>query len=267
MAPAAPGSLDEAKLRARAVRGHLTRYRTSCSKAIENLKSNPSAWAKDAAEETFKKASDQYDALLPLYQECMLRDDPTEAASIIWESKVAEISLDMDILRTKLQEAVNVLLAKNTATTTAPAPVSTASRIRVVDTLKPFVLAISHTPVEFRDWKRKLGAFFSASHLALASLSDQQAYARQFLEPGLDARIATLLLDSTPITGTDSITSFLDEVFEQRYPLFTRRLEFFRLTRTAGMQPSEYIAKMLQLAGEADLASLTTDRYIKFLQG
>ena len=68
MAPAAPGSLDEAKLRARAVRGHLTRYRTSSSKAIDNLKSNPSAWAKDAAEETFKKASDQYDALLLLYQ-------------------------------------------------------------------------------------------------------------------------------------------------------------------------------------------------------
>ena len=64
--------------------------------------------------------------------------------------------------------------------------------------------------------------------------------------------------------GIDSMTGFLEEVFEQRYPLFTRRLDFFRLTHTSGMQPSEYVAKMLQLSGEADLSSLTTDHLLVY---
>ena len=60
------------------------------------------------------------------------------------------------------------------------------------------------------------------------------------------------------------MTGFLEEVFEQRYPLFTRHLDFFRLMRTAGMQPSEYVAKMLQLSGEADLSSLTMDHLLVY---
>ena len=71
-------------------------------------------------------------------------------------------------------------------------------------------------------------------------------------------------MDSTPLHGVDSLIEFLEEVFEQRYPLFTLRLDFFRLTRSAGMQPSEYVAKMLQLSGEADISSLTTDHLLVY---
>ena len=82
MAPTVPGSLEDLKLRARAVRGHLTRYRTSCAKACDNLKANPSAWARTEAESIFDNVKKEYGVLMDLYQDCLCLDDNTEEAAL-----------------------------------------------------------------------------------------------------------------------------------------------------------------------------------------
>ena len=270
MAPAVPGSLEEYKLKARATRGHLTRSRTSLAKACDNLNTNPSAWARTEAEDIYTRLKSQYELLMDLYQTCLELDDDTEATVALWEAKVNDVSAEVDVSRAKIHNALATMdqkLAQAQAQAQATAQAvaaNTTPRVRVVDTLKPFVLSLQNTPVEYRNWKRKLDSFFSASNLAHATVPDQQAYVRQFIESDLDARISVRIMPSTAINGSDSLVSFLDEVFEQRYPLFTRRLDFFRLIRTSGMTTSEYLAKMLQLSGEADLASLTTDNLLVY---
>ena len=217
--PTVPGSFEECKLRARSVRGHFTRFRTSLAKACGSVAANPSTWTRNEAETIYTKVQGQFDNLMDLYQDFMLLDEDTEETLAVWETKTKEVTLDMDNSRSLLADT---LANMDKAFQKASAPVAQQAsalhtpRIRVVDTLKPSMLSLQNTPVEFRNWKRKLDSFFSASHLSLATLTDQQAYARQFLEADLDARIATLIMDSTPVTGTDSIVSFIEDFFEQR---------------------------------------------------
>ena len=66
--PAVPGSLEEYKLRARSVRGHLTRFRPSLAKACDNVTANPSAWSRKEAEDLYSKVKDKCDVLMSLYR-------------------------------------------------------------------------------------------------------------------------------------------------------------------------------------------------------
>ena len=134
---------------------------------------------------------------MEVYQQCILLDEDTDAAASVWEAKSLEVSADVDVMRGKVQTAFAAMdRALKAQAVRPPPPVPTSvQRIRVVDTLKPFLLKLEHNPVEFRNWKRKLDAFFSASHLSQATTVDQQAYVRQFLDADLDSRIAPLILD------------------------------------------------------------------------
>ena len=94
---------------------------------------------------------DEYDVL---YRKCTILDEPTEAAILVWETKCQEVSTDLDNSRTRLH---NVLAAMDSAAKAAAAAAVVprtqalpAARIRVVDTLKPFMLSLQHTPMEFR---------------------------------------------------------------------------------------------------------------------
>ena len=86
---------------------------------------------------------------------------PTDATIVIWETKSQDVSTDLDNSRTKLHNVLAAMdqaakaAAAATAVPRAPAA-APAARIRVVDTLKPFNLSLQNTPVEFRQWKRKL---------------------------------------------------------------------------------------------------------------
>ena len=153
MAPAIAGSLEELKLRARSVRGHLTRFRTSLIKACDNLSANPSEWSRKEAEECFIKVKDQYDNLMLLYQECMALDDTSEDAIAVWEAKAKDVSIEMDASRSKINTALAHMDAAVQAANAKAASSSSSSahsaspRVRVVDTLKPFVLSLQNTPV------------------------------------------------------------------------------------------------------------------------
>ena len=135
--------------------------------------------------------------LMDLYRRFTFMDETTDASIAVWETKCTEVSTDLDNSLTLLNTVLATMdQATKAAATAAVVPrfQAVSPRILVVDTLKPFVLSLQNTPVEFRQWKRKLDAFFSTSHLGLANTLDQQAYVRQFLNSDLDARIASLLL-------------------------------------------------------------------------
>ena len=122
MAPATPGSLQESSLRARAVRGHLTRFRTSCGKACDNLIANPSAWARADVESVWNKVKGEYDVLMEVYQQCILLDEDTDAAASVWEAKSLEVSADVDVMRGKVQTAFAAMDRALKAQAVQPSP-------------------------------------------------------------------------------------------------------------------------------------------------
>ena len=63
---------------------------------------------------------------------------------------------------------------------TSPAQVVAAGQlggqVKVLDSLKPFVLSKDHIPREFHAWKQQFKAFFSASNLNKLTVAGQQAF-------------------------------------------------------------------------------------------
>ncbi len=47
-----------------------------------------------------------------------------------------------------------------------------------------------------------------------------------------------------------------------KHPLFTRRLNFFRYTHTAGVSFAEFLIKLRTIADEAELDNLTADNLL-----
>lgn len=133
------------------------------------------------------------------------------------------------------------------------------ARPKINDTLKPFILTRDHNPTEFRSWVQKFRAFYSTSAIDKCAIAEQQAYLRICIDSNLDSRIYDKVQATTPIFGDDGCISLLEEEFMLRYPLFTRRLDFFRHTQSSGQLFSEFAAQLRQKGEEADLQHLTMD--------
>ena len=137
----------------------------------------------------------------------------------------------------------------------APAPIASTSGatnispIKVQDSLKPFVLSIENTPYEFLTWKKEFKAFYSASNLNQLSISGQQAFFKKHLDQSLLSVLDPLINSTTPIfdennmPGLDSCFHILEKEFLLRYPLVTRRFEFFNQSQKKGQFFTEYFGK------------------------
>jgi hypothetical protein len=103
----------------------------------------------------------------------------------------------------------------------------------------------------------------------LATLEEQQGYFYVCIDIDLEGRIKPRISPTTPIFGEDSCVSLLEEEFNSKYPLFARRLDFFKYTQARGQAFSDYVAKLQAKGNESDLHQLgVEDLYVfKFLNG
>ena len=141
----------------------------------------------------------------------------------------------------------------------AGGPAANGARfMKVNESLKPFKLTTDHNPIEFRSWCNQFKSFFNTSRLDLIQPADQQAYLRICIEPTLEARIAEKIDDQTEMFGNNSCIEFIEEEFAAKYPLATRRDDYFKLKQGDSIF-SDFSAKLMTLAKEADIESLTTE--------
>jgi hypothetical protein len=110
-----------------------------------------------------------------------------------------------------------------------------------------------------RSWVNKFKAFYTTSCLDRCTIAEQQAYLRICIDTNLEARIQDKIQENTPIFGEDGCIQLLEEEFLLKYPLFTRRLEFFRYNQTEGQLFTDYCAKLKAIGEEADLHKLEVD--------
>ena len=120
--------------------------------------------------------------------------------------------------------------------------------------LKPdHTLSLSDSPAKMESWFEDFRAYWSTSNFNLLTYRDQQSYLYSLIEPALRERVKGVSTEATPIFGpAPSVEATLRSEFDNRYPLFIRRRDFFykRFTGTITEAPT-FMAK---LAVEANLA-------------
>ena len=90
-------------------------------------------------------------------------------------------------------------------------------------------------------------------------IEDQQAYIKICIDPHLLDKISEGIQANTPIFGDDGIITLVKDEFETKYPLTTRRADYFKLEHTEGQPMSAFYSKMMKMAKEAELGGLTID--------
>ena len=164
------------------------------------------------------------------------------------------------------------------------------------EALKPAKLLRDNTPVEFTIWVEQFAAYHSSSRMELCSIPEQQAYFKACLEPALIARIASKITPTLPVVppitplggrknqrdGTGSVASgaepedepdccieILHREFVNQYPIFTRRLDFFRSQQGQNQNFSDWTQALRRKGDECDLDSINaSDIFIlRYLTG
>ena len=182
------------------------------------------------------------------------------------QAAISEVYLAYARLNTQPEEAGS----------TSPAPVVTAGggglggQVKVLDSLKPFILSKDHIPREFHAWKQQFKAFFSASNLNKLTVAGQQAFFKKQLDSTLLAVLEPLITSTTPVfddanmPGTDSCLTHLDNEFMLRYPLVARRFEFFSQSQKKGQSFTEYLGNVKSSSALSDLGTLGVDGLIVY---
>lgn len=146
-----------------------------------------------------------------------------------------------------------------------------SSKPKICEALRPFKLRTVHSPADLRSWNSKFSAYYSTSNMSLFSVEEQHALLCCCISTDLETRIREndLYSPSLAVFGDHGLPLLIKQDFLHRYPLFNRRLEFFRLTQAAGQPFSEFMVKLKQKGEEADLAQLGIEQmYIyRYLTG
>ena len=161
-------------------------------------------------------------------------------------------------------DAATANAAAAAAFAAGPAPAAAAAGgapvAKISVTLKPDRLSKDATPVEMMEHIEALDAWFRASNMQLCSAAEQQAYFKACLDTALLDRIRDQIQNDTPFLGdVGSCIAILKGEFMKMYPLFTRRLEFFRSSQPASAPFSDWARKLRRLGNQADLPGLQVD--------
>ena len=106
---------------------------------------------------------------------------------------------------------------------------------------------MDNNPMVFRSWSNQFKSFFNTSRLNLCEVQDQHAYLRTCLDPELEEKITDQLDDTTPVFGAGGCLEIITEKFNERYPLATRRNDFFQLTQQENQRFSDVATKLNKL--------------------
>ena len=171
------------------------------------------------------------------------------------------------------------LVAEQTVSTpvaaaTQPVAQDTSTRSRAVrprpnDPMKPVSLAPDAKPAVLRAWTKRFTTFYKSHYMNEMPLEEQHIHFFSCLTSTLEARMNDVIRDNTPVLpmNDQSVTSCL-ELLEQEflisYPLVNRRHDFFTCTQSHNQKLTDYLIKLVELAEEADLASLKKDEMILF---
>ena len=147
----------------------------------------------------------------------------------------------------------------------APATGGDNSRVKVsVELYKPFILSEKHNPRELKLWSKRFKSYYSVCNMTKARLEDQQMFFQSCLDPALYARIMDEIDADTPIFDDYGCMALLIDEFTLMYPLFQRRLQYFKSKQRADEKNSDFANRVVAMGNECDLSGISIGEFHVF---
>ena len=251
---------------ARAFAGHLTRECATSARAARFAEGAPSQSALDTLKQHLHDLRQARNDTVNKYQNYRDLADPSRFTWV--EQRLGDIAEQFNIAQETLLQGLAALngagFGRPPPAPAAPAGGGAQGGVKVQDALRPSKLHRDSTPVEVGDWRRSYRAYHSASRLSQLAVPEQQAFFMACLDPIVATEIRQRVADDTPVLEDPDISdkSCIQEIsifFKEVYPLFTRRLMFFRLRQSQGQSFAEFYAELRRTGDEADLEDLSQD--------
>ena len=148
----------------------------------------------------------------------------------------------------------------------APQPTQAVQRggFKVQSALEPAKLTSEATPAELESWLRGFRAYHTASNMDTLTRPEQQAFLLKCVDVDIEAEIRQRAGENSPIFPTANpddmnCIGVIQEHFYERYPLVSRRLDFFSLTQQTGQSFKAFATELRRRGHQADLANLEVD--------
>ena len=252
---------DYAELRGslRAYKGHFTQQETQATQACQEAEDSPCPGHLAKLEHVFQKLQDTYEKVEATYLKILLLVD--EDCIPVVEGSSKEMLDRLLSARKHIYALLKVCQQSNPPLAAVPRTV----KPRINEALKPYTLNASHSPTEFKTWKKRFLAFYENSQLATLTDLEQQSYIAICVEGDLYKRIEHRVDAGTPVTGDTGIIQMLADEFQLLYPKFTRRLDLFQYRQAATQSMSAYMRVLEDKLLEADLGNITPDDLYIFL--
>jgi len=252
----------------RVLKGHLTRTIRRLDDTVDFARAQGPS---DPISRAIERRADDVEARARAVEEAYLnleKVDPTNAESYNDDAEREARRADESI--TASWQALSELRA---ALNTQPVQVDQASdqandqstthpqsNSRQASVLRPFTLRREHKPVELSKWIKLLTVYFDASAFNQSSIQVLQQYALACLDLYLTCQIERDITTTMPIFGdANSVIALIHAFFNKRYPIFTRRLEYYRTKQDQGQTASAWAKELLALGDEAELDDMTVD--------
>ena len=262
---------DEVKAMIRSfigLKGAFTRLRKSNERLVDYAPTVPNASTRDSLQKALDRLEVQYeklnDAMAELHRiasakqvEELELEEYADKLSEAYEGNRAYILDAINTIGTPAREALNQNRAQGAAG-------GQAKKLAINKSLKPFTLSPSHTPIEFKNWARQFKGYYRSSNLDTLELPDQQLYLQSCIEPILFARIQNKIDDTTVIFDNGGCIDLLIEDFDERWPLFNRRMAFFSSEQGPNQDLSAWVSELEELADGADLETITMEDILIF---
>ena len=257
----------------RGYKAHFTRTVNANKRLVDFAPTVPTQSTVESLQKGLQKLDEQYEKLTQVILE--LQDTCTEEGHEEYETYLDELLGRYEENKFNILDAIKATglqprepltrATRRSRRTGSPDDDNTDVKLHLNKSLKPFSLLSTHNPTEFRSWVKQFRAYWRTSNMESLEVADQQIYLENCVEPVLYSRIETYVTDTTPIFGADDCcVGLLMKDFEERWPLYTRRLEFFRSSQDVGQEVSTWVCKLKQLAEECELEDLSQDDLLMF---
>ncbi|KAG1655290.1 hypothetical protein GQR58_024610 [Nymphon striatum] len=249
----------------RAYKGHLTRSAKELEKIATFVEINPSPRGLSELETSFKKYTTSLEKVESTIEEIIISEELEEQRINEYNTEIQGYYSKLDELRQKL-----LTINKNITLATKPAQpfptTATPVKPRICDALKPFQLNDKHTPADLRNWIGKFNVYHSSSSMERYSTVEQHMFLFSCLNFSLETKVREndSYNPELHIFGDYGVVQILQEEFDLCFPLFNRRLDFFRYRQTPGQKFTDFMIHLKQKGEEADLHSLDIDSLYVF---
>ena len=262
MAAAALASLRQS---ASAFRGHVTRATTEWERLAVVIGEHPTSRGLEELEISHKRVMARLDRAEEAYMLVMeapgltpeVRTATAEELDGLSEIRAEFISRFSELQG--LAQAAMRAAAAAAAPAAVPAGAGGGARLKPLADLKPEQLSLDDSPSTLRSWKFNFNGYYRSAALDTYTVEEQHVFLMNFLKPDLANRVREndKYRENLPVLGqVDSLMAVVDDEFLTRYPLFNRRLEYFRLKQETGEKFSDFALKLRRAGEEAQLPQM-----------